>query len=136
MKCQEITKEQVMPLLLQACPSFFKKLKEHQEYCGEVESLYSELGELADHLIDLYNQNQTQEFPVVFKKVEELHIKGDHYVREATIIGLLEGIQNLAGNQGLDPEVFLQFLEPETAKWWRTLNRFWNGEIGALNDTE
>src|SRR5215471_13497030 len=86
----------------------------------------------ADHIVDLCKQNQTQEFPAVFDSIERLHIEGDDYVREAAIIGLLEGIQNTAGHRGLDPEVFAPYLKPESTKWWKKLNAFWNGDIRAL----
>jgi len=119
-----------MPLLLEACPSFAERRKEHRVFCGEAELLYIDLGEFADHLIDLYKQNQKQEFPAIFCAVEELHKEGDDYVREAATIGLLEGVQNIAGNRGLDPEVFVEYLEPESKKWWKKLNDFWNDKMG------
>ena len=79
--------------------------------------LCTDLGEFAGHIVDLYKQNQTQEFPAVFDSSERLHIESDDYVKEAAIICLLEGIQNIAGNSGIDPEVFAPYLKPESAKW-------------------
>jgi hypothetical protein len=96
---------------------------------------YVALGELARHLIDLYRENKTNEFEKVFRVVEKLHIEGEHYVREAATIGFLEGIQNIAGNNNLDPEVFHKYLEPVSAKWWNELNKFWNGEIKYVGQT-
>ncbi|MEO6725819.1 MAG: hypothetical protein ABIU20_09700 [Blastocatellia bacterium] len=119
-----------MPLLLSACPSFAERWKEHRAYYGEEELLYIDLGEFAGHLIDLYKQDQKQEFPAVFCTVENLHIEGDEYVREAATIGLLEGMQNIAGNRGVGPDVFEQYLKPESKKWWGKLNDFWNGDAG------
>jgi hypothetical protein len=128
-----ITKEQVMPLLLKACPSFAERWKVHLLFYKEEELLYIDLGEFADHLIDLYNQALTQEFPAVFSRVEEFYTEGDEYVKEAATMGLLEGIQNIAGNRGLDPEVFLQYLRPKSAKCWKNLNDYWDGKTGRLN---
>lgn len=122
-----------MPLLLKACPSFAERWKEHRECYGQEELLYVDLGEFAHHVVDLYNQNQTQEFPMIFRAIERLHIEANEYVKEAAIIGLLEGIQNISGNRGLNPEVFAQYLKPESAKWWRKLNDFWNGKTGSLS---
>jgi hypothetical protein len=31
-------------------------------------------------------------FPAVFEIIERMHLKGDHYVKEAATIGMLEGI--------------------------------------------
>ncbi len=55
----------------------------------------------------------------------------DDYVREAATIGLLEGIQNIASHteNEVDAKDFLQYLKPETAKWWHQLNDFWEGKI-------
>jgi hypothetical protein len=128
-----IIKEQVIPLLLNGCPSFAEKWREHQAYYGEEKLLYIDLGVFADHLVDLYELNQTQEFQAIFDSIERLHIEGDDSVKEAATIGLLEGIQNTAGNRGVDPEVFVPFLKPESAKWWKKLNDFWNGKLTALN---
>jgi hypothetical protein len=75
---------------------------------------------------------ETEEFPAVFQVVETWHILGDSYVQEAATIGLLEGIQNIAGNEGMDPEAFAPWLLPESQKWWGKLNRFWDGDAHAL----
>ena len=70
----------------------------------------------------------------MFRVVEVLHTDGDAYVREAATIGLLESIQNVAGNIGVDPECFVPHLEPETSKWWAKLNAFWNGDASGPPD--
>lgn len=121
-----ITKEQVMPLLLEACPSFAERWKEYQADSAEDELLYMDLSEFASHIVGLYKDNRTQEFAAVFAIVEQLHLEGDQYVKEAAAIGLLEGIQNIAGHRAVDPEVFVEYLGPESAKWWNRLNDFWN----------
>ena len=118
-----------MPLLLEACPSFTDKWKEHRAYWREEESLYLGLGEFARHLVELHSGGQINEFPAVFDVVERLHLEGDDFVKEAATIGLLEGIQNLAGGQGIDPEGFVRYLRPLSAKWWGELNDFWGGKI-------
>ena len=123
-----ITKDQVMPLLLEACPSFSEKLKEHRAFYEDEDLLYVELGEFAHHLVELHKSNQAGEFPAVFEIVERLHLEGDAYVKEAATIGLLEGIQNVAGNSGVDPEEFFPSLKPESAKRRRQLNDFWDGK--------
>jgi hypothetical protein len=36
---------------------------------------------------------------------------------------------------GLDPERdFRPWLRPESEKWWRRINRFWEGDASALNN--
>jgi hypothetical protein len=131
-----ITKEQVMLLLLEACPSFTEKWEEHRAFYDDEDLLYVDLGEFAHHLVELHKTNQTSEFPAVFDVIERLHLEGDAYVKEAATIGMLEGIQNVAGNTGANPEVFVQYLKPESAKWWRQLNDFWDGKIPNVGATE
>ena len=121
-----------MPLLLNDCHSFSEKWRKHLASNGDDQLLYMDLGAFADHIVDLHQQNQTQEFPTVFDSIERLHIEGDDQVRDGAILGLLEGIQNTAGNRGVDPEVFAPYLKPESAKWWKKLNDFWNGDVTAL----
>jgi hypothetical protein len=70
---------------------------------------------------------------LIFGIIEKLYVEGDEYVKEAATIGLLEGIQNITGNRRLDPEVFVQYLKPESAKWWKKLNDFWDGKTGRLS---
>ena len=124
-----ITKDQVMPLFLEACPSFSEKWKEHRAFYEDDDLLYVDLGEFAHHLVELYKSEQVGEFPAVFEIIERLHLEGDAYVKEAATIGMLEGIQNVAGNSDVDPEEFFPYLKPESANWWRQLNDFWEGKI-------
>jgi len=134
-----ITKEQVVPLLLEACPSFTEKWEEYSAFYGNEYLLYIDFGECAHHLVELHKANRTDEFPAVFEVIERLHLEGDAYVKEAATIGMLEGIQNVAGNNGINPEEFCRYLKPESAKWWRQLNEFWEGKIpfvgSSLNET-
>jgi hypothetical protein len=126
-----ITKEEVMPLLLMACPSFESYWLEYLNDSygpGDEQLLYIDLGEFSQHLVRLYKQENTSEFAAVFEVVELLHIDGDDYVKEAATIGLLESIQNVSGNNQIDPEVFTQYFGTESLNWWRRLNDFWNGE--------
>jgi len=124
-----IVAREVMTLLLDACPSFRGPWKAYLAApIYEEGLLYLDLGELAQHLVDLVRKNTTGEFPAVFDVVERLHVDGDSYVKEAATIGLLEGIQNVAGHNGVDPEVFVPHLRTESAKWWAELNRFWDGK--------
>jgi hypothetical protein len=124
-----MTNDQVMPFLLSACPSFSTRWEEHRAFYADEQLLYIDLGEFAHHLIELQKANRTEEFPAVFEIIERMHVEGDDYVKEAATIGMLEGIQNVAGNSGIDPERFAKYLKPESAKRWRQLNKFWEGKV-------
>lgn len=116
-----IFKDQVMPLLIGACPSYNAPAEDQH-------LLHVALGDFARHLLQLQQQGPTEEFPAVARAIERLHIEGDRYVRKAATIGLLEEIQNVWANNGTDPELFLHHLLPVSARWWRSLNDFWSGK--------
>ena len=124
-----------MPLLPESCPSFSDKWEEHRAFYKDEELLYVDLGEFVHHLVELQRTHRIEEFAAVFDVIERLHLEGDPYVKEAATIGTLEGIQNVAGNTGVDPDEFVQYLQPESAKWWRQLNDFWNARIPYVNGT-
>ena len=129
-----ITQEQVMPLLLEACPSFRPAWESELDDVDRTLT-YTCLVHLAEHLLYLHKNKTHDEFGAVAKVIEKLHVDGDDYVQEAATIGLLEGIQNVWGNSGADPEEFRSFLLPESAKWWDELNRFWLRKIPYVGAT-
>ncbi len=128
-----ITKDQMIPLLLEACPSFQADVDAHRSDYGE-EIPYVLLGDFVHHLLYLFRQHQADKLRAVARVIERLHVEGDSYVREAATIGLLEGIQNVWSNQGVEPEVFVPYLLPISAKWWQSLNDFWDGKIRFVGD--
>jgi hypothetical protein len=50
-------------------------------------------------------------------------------------VGYLEGIQNVWGNNSIDPEIMFNYLGEKSRNWWIELNRFWSGEIKLIGDT-
>ena len=117
MMAPKIEREQVMPLLLEACPSFSKRWEKYLENDTEERLPYIEVGDFAHHLVDLMEQGETEEFAKVFDAIERLHPEGDEYVQELATTGLLEGIQNVAGWRKLEgrnapPEAFEPYLRP------------------------
>lgn len=120
-----IEQNQVMPMLLNACPSF-RDTWEASLKRSDTALLYISLGEFARHLRELYILGTVDEFPAVATVIENLHVNGSAYVREAASVGLLENIQNTWRNSSIDPEIFARYLKPESMKWWNSLNNFWD----------
>jgi len=124
-----IAKDQMMPVLLDACPSFAPAwgawLDEWKESADDL-PLYLALAEFARHLIGLLERGETAGFPAVFQAVERLQLEGEHYVREAAIVGLLEDLQNLNLHTATAPDQFRPFLGPESAAAWDELYEFWD----------
>ena len=119
--------------ILRVSPSFDRTwrefLSEWEHQPGEL-PLYLVLSELARHISRLYAQGADSELRLIFSIVENWHLNGDAYVREAATIGLLENLQN-TNVVGLDlPAKLVQYLGPESRRWWTKVERFWErGEL-------
>ena len=124
-----------MPLFLKACPSFAPDWEQYRAANPDEGLLYIDVSELAHHMVALIKSNQTSEFSAVFDVIERLHIEGDDYVKEAATIGVLESLQNIASNNGVDPEAFVPWLGLESRRWWRQLNDFWQAKIPYVGAT-
>jgi hypothetical protein len=127
-----ITRHDMMPLMIEACPSFESKWRDFQEYWREEPDLplYLALSELARHLIEMLARNDVGSFPKIFAVVERWHIEGNPYVAEAATVGLLEDLENTNLHESTEPEGFRPYLLPVSAKWWDKLYAFWErGEL-------
>lgn len=122
-----IDQAESMPLLLSACPSFARSWGEHQEEYGNAVP-YVAAGSFAQHLLELHVANERSSFTKVAAAIERLHLEGTPWVKEFATIGVLEAVQNVWGNSGVDPEEFGRYLGPESRRWWDGLNKFWRGE--------
>lgn len=123
-----ISKEDILPLLLESCPSFRPIWeREKDEYRDDDGSwlLYSVVGRLGDHVVDQFQAGQLDEVASFFALAEVLHVEGDEFVKELATVGLLEDVQNHALHQSLGLDVFLPFLGPISARRWRELVMFW-----------
>ena len=127
MSAKAISREQVLPILIQACPSFQASWDVHRKD-HSAELLYVALGDFARHLLQLDRHQQDQILPAVFDAIERLHRDGDSFVQEATTIGLLAGIQNVWAHANVDTQTFTRHLHPISRKWWKSLEDFWDGK--------
>jgi hypothetical protein len=125
----------MMGVLLDACPSFRPTWASWlAEWMGSADDLplYLALAEFARHLIGMLERSGAASLPAIFQAVERLQVEGEHYVREAAVVGLLEDLQNLNLHEhGTDPEQFRPFLGPESAAAWDELYGFWH-QVGVL----
>lgn len=129
-----IAKDDMMGVLLDVCPSFAPQWEAFQDEWREAADdlpLYLVLADFARHLIGLLERGETAGLPALFAAVERLHVEGEHCVREAATVGLLEALQNHnLHKNGTDPEQFRPYLGSDSARWWDKLYRFWeHGEL-------
>lgn len=101
---------------------------------SDTDLLYVALSDFARHLLQLQREGCTNEFPAIAQAIEHLHIEGDPYVREAATIGLLEGIQNVWANEGVNPKLFSSYLLPVSLKRWGSLCDFWAGKTKSIGE--
>lgn len=125
-----ITQEQILDLLLDACPSFREPF--NAANAKDMELPYLVSGEFARHLLHLYQANKLDEFPKVAEMIENMHINGDDYVKTFVTIGILEDLQNSWADT-VNPEKFSVFLLPVSLKYWHSLNKFWKGETPMVS---
>lgn len=122
-----INQADVIPILLEACPTFENTWQEHVQDYGE-DLLYVAAGAFARHLLVLKNEGDLSCFMSVGAAIERFHQEGSLWVKEFATIGLLEGIQNVWSHQEPDGEYFSRYLGEESLRWWQSLNAFWSGE--------
>lgn len=122
MKYDEVEKQLIFNF-----PDFFiDKISEGLPYCVA--------GGFALFLLELYKKKDILRMKEGICFIEKLHHSKDSKTRELATIGYLEGIQNVWGNNDVNPEEIYKYLGKESKKWWVRLNKYWNGDIHALSD--
>lgn len=131
-----ISKQQMFPLLLEACPSFEPRWMQFlAEWKHETDPpLYLALSDFARHLVGLLETKESANFPKIFAVVERLLLEGDPFVKEASTVGLLENLQNLNLHNSTTPSQFVPYFCPETKLWWGKLYNFWDKGILLTDD--
>lgn len=125
-----ITKTKMFSQILDVAPGFIPIWQEFEEDWADESPNelphYIVLGELARYMASRATKAAaTEELQALFAIVERWHVEGDEYVKEAATIGLLEGLQNATRSAPKTRMAIEKFLLPETAKWWRKIEEFW-----------
>ncbi|WP_110114425.1 hypothetical protein [Bacillus sp. CGMCC 1.16541] len=115
-----ITKEEVISLLKEACPSYDPNVTE----VTDKEVLVHELTRFASHLISLQYNHQLEKERDVFNLIERLYVEGEAHVKEAVTIGLFETMNRILPEQHIDAEEIGRLLKPNSYKWWKTIQDF------------
>jgi hypothetical protein len=128
-----LTTEEVMPALVEACPSFeatWESSLARSARRGEEAGPYDGIDEFAGHLVELLADGQTEEFEAVFAVVERFLVQGDDAAWEVVAIGFIEDLQAAASggvpdaDGGWDLAVrFRPWLGIETGRQWDELHR-------------
>ena len=131
-----VGRDDVMPLVLEAVPSFseqWSEIKDDPMFLDEAAGRrlhYIDAAWFAPHVVGLQRSGATGELTRLFQVIEMLHTDGDDYVKELATIGYLEGIQTACSHTAdVRQEEFEPYLGPESRRWWRGLKAFWSGKI-------
>ena len=124
-----ITKSEVIPLLLAACPGFQTPWQSHRAYWnGEEPGAFNDASEFAHYLVASYERKDTSEFPAAFATLETIFAGGDQEARDVAGIGVLEGLQNIGSNHSCGSDVFIQWLGPLSRRAWAQVENMWAGK--------
>ena len=116
-----ITRDEMMPALLQVCPSFEPIYEAFLEEWKDDEKppYYLALADFARHLIEMLERGEVQSFPAIFREIDRIEQMGDAYVSNAIVAGLLEEMQNdNLHKKNTEPEDFRCFLSPRSEVSW------------------
>ena len=112
--------EEVTDALMKAFPEFeYKDCSEGLPYCIA--------GDFARYLLNAYRDNDTSILAKAGDFIENLYSYGDNEVDNLAMVGFLEGIQNVWGNNRTNPDELLEYLGDKSKDGWLYLNRSWNG---------
>ena len=125
-----IDKADLWPRLLKATPSFQSDFD--QQAPGDAGLDYIIAANYARHLLTIYSSDETKVFSAISYVIERMISQGDTYVSEFAIIGLLEDILFTWQSADRDQENFAQYLLPLSLAYWKSIAKFWSGEIAYI----
>ncbi len=88
----------------------------------------------ARYLLEAYKSDSVETLILAGMFIEELYSYKDAMIDNLATVGYLEAIQNVWGNNSVNPEEMVKFLRPTSKNWWARLNDFWKGDIHALTN--
>jgi hypothetical protein len=129
-----ITKSEIMPLFLVACPGFQQQWQEHKEWWAEEEAGgFIDIAEFARYLVESYERKSTSEFSAAFTILEKILEEGDEEARAIGEIGLIEDLQTISSHQPWSAEVFKAWLGPQSTAAWEQIEKVWEGKNSLMD---
>jgi len=128
-----ITKAQVVPLLLTACPTAAPKWEEHLAWLnGEERGGFLDVAVFAQHIVDSYANGVTNECGPLFAAVEQIIETGDEDARGLAVTGVLEDIQTISIHHPFGPAAFEHWLGPKSRQAWLEIEALWQAGGASL----
>lgn len=128
-----ITKDQVIPLLLAACPAAGSAWEKHLAYWGEdTRGAYIDAAAFVQFLVEAYERGDTASLSAAFAALECVLVEGDDDAWGLATVGVVETIQNIAGWKPYGAEPFKAYLGPGGLGAWEAVDLFWQGDVNAI----
>lgn len=93
---------------------------------------YPMAADTAWFLCDELVRANTDYFPRLFERVEDMVSRGTQRVRNLVIIGFLEDLQNATLQADLPLDAWNRWLGSNTLAMWLAVNAYWSGDDEAL----
>ena len=127
-----LTKDQIVPGLLIACPELQFTWDKHlawwmEDETNEAPGDYNNASAFVVGLLDSFEKQEHEYFPRFFGFVERLIIEGDAETKNIAVVGYLETLQTMASWRPYGPEVFVEWMLPESQRWWLQIYKWWDG---------
>jgi hypothetical protein len=122
-------KEDMIPLLLDACPGFRPRWEEHlASWNGEAAGVYNDIGEFVAYIIEAFKDGQIECVRAAFDTLEQFLMGGDSEAKERAVIGFIEDLQNASSWESFGAEAFGPFLKPHSLRAWKEVEEMWWGK--------
>jgi hypothetical protein len=109
----------LIPTFLASCPAMKATWERRRESWGNAQSgTFNEMALIAHYVVECYEQGVTDELSAAFSLLERCLTEGDAQVKEATTIGIIEGIQNVASHRPFGLKAFEPWLKPRSRRAW------------------
>jgi hypothetical protein len=124
-----IRKEEMIPMLLAACPGFQVRWEEYiASRSSEAAGVYNDIGEFVAYLLDAYKDGKTDCIRAAFDTLERFLVEGDSETRERATIGFIEDVQNASSWEPFGAKAFIPFLKPNSHEAWIEVEIMWRGK--------
>jgi hypothetical protein len=126
------TKQTIIPAILAACPEFSEAWQAHcrdweEHGAGESPGDFTNASAIVHEVVRLYEGGQTECFARFFGLLERMIIEGDEDVRGIAVVGYFESLQTAGSWKNYGPDVFLQWMGPESRRQWQQISGWWEG---------
>lgn len=122
----ELDDRQAVSIITQLFPEFDKECLEYLNQLPEDDrTVRIVFQRYAIYLSEHINIISEEDRDALFEIIEVILTNCSAGLRKMVATDFLEEVQNIFGNNDIDPEQYVKYLRPITKKWWNEINRFW-----------